>query len=154
MESADQGPVLETRPLDFSDLSDLVSLEREIFGADAWSRALVRGELDSPWSHYIGLFIGEQMVAYGGVKGDVEGDLMTMGVKPSMRGRGLGRILLKSLIDVARQEGFQELFLEVRASNLPARHLYTEEGFQELGEIPAYYRNPVEDAVTMRKTIQ
>ena len=119
---------LEVRPLMRGDLSALVALEREIFGPDAWSKDLLAEEIESPWSTYLGVFEGESLIAYGGIKGDLEGDL----------------------IEVARQRGMRELFLEVRASNQAARNLYRSEGFGELARIPSYYRYPTEDAVAMR----
>ncbi len=141
---------LVARDLTASDLSQVMSLEQLIFGADAWSAALLSQELESPWSTYLGVFDGDRLIAYGGIKGDIEGDLMTVGVLPEYRGRGAGRKLLRSLIEVARQGGMRELFLEVRASNQGARKLYASEGFEELSILPSYYRNPTEDAVTMR----
>lgn len=132
------------------DLSALVALEREIFGPDAWSKDLLAEEIESPWSTYLGVFEGESLIAYGGIKGDLEGDLMTIGVLPEKRGTGVGRHLLLRLIEVARQRGMRELFLEVRASNQAARNLYRSEGFGELARIPSYYRYPTEDAVAMR----
>ena len=74
---------------------------------------------------------------------------MTIGVSPTCRGRGVGRALLRELLARARSQGMGQLFLEVRASNQAARALYESEGFEELAAVPSYYRNPVEDAVTM-----
>lgn len=140
----------EIRPLIRGDLNALVALEREVFGGDAWSEDLLAGEIDSPWTTYLGVFEEEGLVAYGGIKGDIEGDLMTIGVLPEKRGAGIGRLLLKKLIEAAKERNMGQLFLEVRASNEAARRLYQSEGFEELGKVPSYYRHPNEDAVTMR----
>lgn len=126
------------------------ALDQEVFEGDAWPEALIREELSSPWGTYLGVWVEGELVAYGGIKGDLEGDLMTLGVKESWRGRGLGRTLSDALVDSARKRGMQELILEVRASNEPAIRLYTGLGFVPVGIIPRYYRDPVEDAYLMR----
>ena len=73
------------------------------------------------------MFEEEGLVAYGGIKGDIEGDLMTIGVLPEKRGAGIGRLLLKKLIEAAKERNMGQLFLEVRASNEAAQRLYPEE---------------------------
>jgi ribosomal protein S18 acetylase RimI-like enzyme len=50
------------------------------------------------------------------------------------RGRGIGRQLLRSLIECARQHKYQRLSLSVAPGN-PARALYEAEGFQKVGEV-------------------
>lgn len=76
--------------------------------------------------------------------------LMNLCVDSRQRRKGLGRKLLAHLIELAqkRQSG---LFLEVRASNFPARELYRRAGLQVLGLRRNYYDsdNASEDAVVM-----
>jgi len=45
------------------------------------------------------------------------------------RGRGLGRAVLRALMDEARGLGVRALHLEVEADNAPAQALYRSEGF-------------------------
>lgn len=71
-------------------------------------------------------------------------------VAPEARGRGLGAHLLKMWQGWAAGKGAEQIFLEVRASNLPALRLYERIGFREQGRRRAYYADPVEDAVLMR----
>jgi ribosomal protein S18 acetylase RimI-like enzyme len=49
------------------------------------------------------------------------------------RGRGIGRTLLRALVDRARSDGFPALSLSVSPAN-PARALYESEGFRRVGE--------------------
>ena len=49
------------------------------------------------------------------------------------RGRGLGRRLLRALVERARSDGFPALSLSVSPAN-PARALYESEGFRRVGE--------------------
>src|SRR5690606_36399056 len=91
--------------------------------------------------------------AYAGLlapHGAPQGDIQTIAVEEHARGRGLGRMLMHALIAEARRRGIRELFLEVRADNPPARHLYQVLGFTEVGVRPRYFQPDGVDAVVMR----
>jgi ribosomal-protein-alanine N-acetyltransferase len=62
--------------------------------------------------------------------------------------------LLDAALAEARARGADEIFLEVRNSNAPARALYGSRGFKEVGRRPNYYRRPVEDAIVLRRTLK
>ncbi|MEI9967207.1 MAG: GNAT family N-acetyltransferase [Terracidiphilus sp.] len=62
----------------------------------------------------------------------------------------LGRMLLHTLLTELRVAGVIEITLEVRASNHAALAFYSRAGFSQTGTRPAYYADPVEDAVLMR----
>lgn len=144
----------ELRPATPEDAEMIVALEEEIFAEDPWTRAMIDEELVSPYSAYLLAFEGEMPLGYGGVKtvGDAA-DIMTIGVLPARRGRGVGRQLLNALIDEARTRGAYELFLDVRQSNARAQALYLSAGFSQIGTTRGYFRHPVEDALTMRLQI-
>ena len=134
------------RPLSLPDSESVEGLERIIFSTEAWTADLVEEELSCPWAHYVGAFVGDTLVGYAGAKGELEIDVMTVGVHPDFRGRAIGWYLVENLISWA---GERPMFLEVRASNDAAIRLYEKAGFSKLGRVRRYYRNPVEDAVTM-----
>jgi len=56
-----------------------------------------------------------------------------IGLRSEYRSQGIGRKLLKELINVAREDGFEALSLSVDPSNF-ARKLYESEGFVRVGE--------------------
>jgi [ribosomal protein S18]-alanine N-acetyltransferase len=78
---------------------------------------------------------------------DAEWELENMAVAVSVRGRGIGTLLLRELIGQARVQGGSKIFLEVRASNQSARSLYEKFGFEEAGLRKSYYSDPTEDAI-------
>lgn len=81
-----------------------------------------------------------------------QGEIANLAVDESVRGRGFGSALLDAALEEARRHGTDEVFLEVRSSNLRARQLYESRGFAEVGRRPRYYRRPVEDAIILRWT--
>lgn len=80
-----------------------------------------------------------------------EAHLLNICVDPRLQGRGHGRRLLRALLRIAREEGAQRIYLEVRPSNPQAVALYQDEGFNEIGRRPRYYpaHNGREDAIVM-----
>lgn len=78
-----------------------------------------------------------------------EGEMPSIAVKEQFRRRGIAKMLLQSAAKKAEERGVRKIFLEVRKSNLAAKRLYENVGFQTGGERPHFYRDPVEDAWVM-----
>jgi ribosomal-protein-alanine N-acetyltransferase len=76
-----------------------------------------------------------------------EWELENIAVAAAAGRRGLASRLLREFMDLARNNGAQAIYLEVRESNLPARKLYEKWGFVESGRRPAYYHDPGEAAI-------
>lgn len=144
------GSDLRLRQLTASDAVVLAELEIEVFGKDAWPLTLVREEILSPYSYYVGAEESEELLGYAGIRLLDDADVMTIGVVEPARRKGVGKALVTALLDRARGEGVSRVFLEVRESNLSAQKLYESFGFRGVGRVKSYYRNPLEDAVTMR----
>ncbi len=85
-------------------------------------------------------FLAARTVAEG------EHEILNLAVASEFRRRGVAEALLGAVMDGLAGEWF----LEVRASNTPARALYRKRGFQEAGVRRNYYSEPPEDAVVMR----
>lgn len=83
-----------------------------------------------------------------------EGEVLNIAVDPAYRRKGYGEILLAALLQSAEKNGAEQVFLEVRESNTPARTLYEKYGFEPIGIRKRYYTNPTEDAVCMRCDLQ
>jgi ribosomal-protein-alanine N-acetyltransferase len=69
-----------------------------------------------------------------------ECEILSLGVLPEFRWRGVGRALLRAIIEEARQQGRPSVVLEVGADNEAGRALYAEAGFVTVGHRPRYYR--------------
>ena len=99
------------------------------------------------------MVIEEQCVVQGFLVGRaVEGEweIENIAVAGPARRRGLGTRLVGEFLDLARKQGAQAVFLEVRESNRAARALYEKWAFVEAGRRAHYYRQPEEDAVAYR----
>jgi ribosomal-protein-alanine N-acetyltransferase len=74
-----------------------------------------------------------------------------LAVAPPYRRRGIGTALMQHILDEGVRLGASRATLEVRRSNEAARHLYEQLGFSAAGVRPAYYTNPIEDALVLWK---
>ena len=87
------------------------------------------------------------------MKGFEEVHLLNITVAPEYQGRGWGKAMLQALAVWSRGQGANDLWLEVRASNARAIHVYQAHGFESVSVRKDYYpdRNSArEDAVVMK----
>lgn len=71
-------------------------------------------------------------------------ELVYMGLGPTSRGRGYGRLLLEQGIATARALGTDMLIAAVDCANWPAGRLYKQAGFQENARVQAWFHRPGE----------
>jgi ribosomal-protein-alanine N-acetyltransferase len=118
-----------------------------------------------PWTH--GNFVdsiraGYQLQALMGedtllgyfvaMEGVDEVHLLNITVAPEFQGQGWARVMLDALSLWSRGRGAHWLWLEVRASNARAMHVYEAYGYRRVGERKNYYpadQGRREDAVVM-----
>jgi ribosomal-protein-alanine N-acetyltransferase len=70
------------------------------------------------------------------------------------RRRGIGGMLVQTVLAWARDQSATEIWLEMRESNIRAIGLYQRCGFTTAGRRPGYYVDPTEDALLMRCRIE
>lgn len=80
-----------------------------------------------------------------------EAELITIGVAPDARRGGIAAAMLGIMEGELKKSGVKSIFLEVAQDNTPARNLYEQNGFKEIGVRPKYYDGV--DAIMMRKDI-
>ena len=80
-----------------------------------------------------------------------EAHILNLCVANEFQRRGLGQVLLSNMLDEAKQCGIENVFLEVRPSNLAAISLYERLGFNQIGTRKDYYpaKKGREDAVIL-----
>lgn len=138
------------RPADRADVATLATIERASF-SDPWSVRSFEKLLDAAHARVTvvegptGTINGFTVVMLAAD----EAELANLAVAPAHRGEGLGRVLLATAIDQAREAGARTLYLEVRPSNGAARALYASAGFVEVGRRRRYYTAPSEDAIVL-----
>ena len=79
--------------------------------------------------------------------------IMMFAVDPSMRSKGIGRMLLNTFRQRAFMEGIRTISLEVRPTNTRAISFYIRQGFSKAGTIENFYNNGG-SAITMTSPVQ
>ncbi|OZG49940.1 ribosomal protein S18-alanine N-acetyltransferase [Bombiscardovia coagulans] len=145
---------MKLRHIEADDIVSLAELEKEVFGADAWTVGMLQQEFNAPARTYLLYEDADGIAAYGGFWYDgQDAELMTIGVSQNFRRQGLARQLLAQLIARAGSQGAKRMLLEVRVDNEPALNLYSSFGFQRLGLRKRYYQPEGIDAYTMAVNI-
>ncbi|MGO1173531.1 MAG: ribosomal protein S18-alanine N-acetyltransferase [Actinomycetaceae bacterium] len=138
------------RPLRTGDLARVAELEPVLFGPDDWSAGVYATELSLADRTYLAAVDeDDRLVAWAGTAAGDQTQVMTIGVDPDHRRRGLATRLLDELLDRARAAGSSSVVLEVRADDDGARSLYERRGFEAIGIRPRYYQRSGRDAVVM-----
>jgi [ribosomal protein S18]-alanine N-acetyltransferase len=134
----------------------LMPYERAMFGTEAWTASGYRTELaDTERRYYLAAVSGEQLLGWAGVLVIGESaEILTVGVVPEARRRGIARRLVDGLLDEACRRGAVEAFLEVRVDNDAAQSLYAGQGFAQVGLRRGYYDAGRVDAVVMRRELR
>jgi len=138
-------------------IHQLMRYEHELFGPESWSEDAYREELaDKRHRHYVvAVDENQSLLGWAGVRVLADdAEILTVGVIPDARRRGLGAQLVTTLIDEARRRGAVQVFLEVRVDNDAAKHLYEREGFSPMGLRRGYYDNGRMDALTMSRQLR
>ncbi len=143
-------PAAELRPMRESDIEAVLAIEQRAY-AFPWTRGIFRDCLRAQYPAWV-LLEHQLVIGYGlvSVAAD-EAHVLNVCIAPERQGRGLGRVLLRALVQLARDHGAVRAFLEVRPSNPGAIALYHSEGFNEIGRRPRYYpaADGREDALVM-----
>lgn len=138
------------RLAEIDDADGIYQVETDSFSIP-WSLPSVIHELeDKERKLYIVVEEDNTIIGYAGAWIVLdEGQITNIAIKSSYRRQGYGTMLTRKLIKELFTLGMQEIFLEVRISNIPAISLYRRLGFTVKGVRKSYYSEPTEDAYIM-----
>lgn len=109
------------------------------------NRVFRRGTLKSGYNNHKEYIAGYVAIWYM----TDEAHITSIAVRGSLRGNGLGELLLMSSIKLAMERQSRVVTLEVRVSNYVAQSLYSKYGFKQVGTRKGYYTDNHEDAYIM-----
>jgi ribosomal-protein-alanine N-acetyltransferase len=169
META--SPRISLRAMTGADIAAVERIESAAY-QDAWPARLFEKELANGFAEYLvaveattqpppsGAMATLRRALGGGAQDRIVGfmgvwymvdqlHLVTIAVDPPHQGRGIGSRLLIECFDLAFEAELNEIVLEVRESNAPARAMYEAFGFRKAGELKDYYKDNHETAIVM-----
>ena len=131
------------RLMNQNDIVPVVAIERDTWGDASWSPEEFYQVLRDPLYHcwildsittdYVVLGYGIQCRTNDG------SHIVNFCLHPLRRGRGLGHILLRHMIDHTRDNHGSTIELKVSTSNTPAYMLYVKHGFEVVDYFAHYY---------------
>jgi ribosomal-protein-alanine N-acetyltransferase len=137
-----------------TDLAAVADLERSLYDFP-WSFGNFRDSLNAGYDCWVACD-RDQVIGYAILMVALdEAHLLNIAVASGWQRRGIGRAFLDFMLGVARDLECQIVYLEVRPSNVAARHLYREAGFQQIAIRPSYYPSHAgrEDALFLGITL-
>lgn len=141
---------VQIRPMEMADIPEVLRIEEACF-SEPWTYQGFVDALASEMNLFVVAVVGDgQIAGYCGLYTSLdEGEITNVAVENSFRRQGVARCILDALIEKSLQMGISQIFLEVRASNVPARSLYSSFQFEDVGVRKNFYRLPTEDAIVM-----
>jgi [ribosomal protein S18]-alanine N-acetyltransferase len=150
---------IRIRSINEGDLDAVMAIAANLPDAPRWDRrayqaAVVRAEAKQGVA-----LVAEEAVsgpagfAIGGIV-PPEAEIESIAVRPDLQRRGIARRLFAAFAAEAQRLGCSSTLLEVRPSNAAACRFYESLGFRETARRPAYYADPVEDAILMSRTLK
>lgn len=149
----ESGPVT-VRPLRVEDLPRVLEIEEASFSTP-WKESTFRSLLMRTDTDLFAADVAETLVGYAACWTVLDqAELGNVAVDDAARGRGIGGALVDAVLRRVGERGARECFLEVRVSNEDALSVYRNRGFEVVGRRRAYYSQPREDALVMRREIR
>ena len=154
MSAVVQTPDLNIRPMTRDDIDAVMDIELSVY-AYPWTKRIMVDCLRVGYRCFVGELDGTLAGYCVMSSGAGEAHILNVCVANEFQRRGLGRLLLTTMLDEAKILSVENVFLEVRPSNFPAVTLYEQLGFNEVGTRKDYYpaKNGREDAVILALNI-
>jgi ribosomal-protein-alanine N-acetyltransferase len=144
---------LRFSPMQVNDLPEVLAIENDVYPYP-WTRG---NFLDSMYSGYETWILRDPAGALAGyfllMLAVDEAHLLNISVRRDLHGKGIGRLQLDKIVEIAREKSITSILLEVRPSNQRALSIYRRYGFVQIGQRKGYYPadgNAREDAIVMR----
>lgn len=138
------------RRMRLADLPAVLAIEGQSFSMP-WSEATFRGLLRRTDADLFVAEVNHELIGYTVFWAVLDqGELGNVSVAPEWRRKGIGHLLIDTVLARASERGVSEIYLEVRVSNTGAQQLYNRYGFRQVGRRRNYYLEPTEDALVMR----
>ena len=120
----------------------------DVYSVSPWTLEQIQADLSQDQTWYALACDGIEVIGFLAVQENIfEAEVLQIAVKRAYQGQGIASALFATLpID-------KEIFLEVRKSNQRAQAFYKKEKMAVIAERKAYYHDPVEDAIIMKREI-
>ena len=140
-------------PLETKHLGLCIELDQNTFKG-LWTKSQWEREISDPKRICLGAFEAKELLALcSGWFILNELHITILVVNPLHLRKGLGTLILSSVIDKAKLQGINKILLEVKETNEPAKALYKNLGFKITGHRSQLYRDGSNALILMKNLI-
>jgi ribosomal-protein-alanine N-acetyltransferase len=134
-------------------ITEVMTLEEDLFGPEKWSSAMFWNELAHRHHYLVALGGNGAVEGYAGlaVTPPDESWVQNIAVRRDAQRRGIGRALLEALLAEAARRRVRKVLLEVAVDNAAAQRLYATYDFEAVGIRRGYYQPSNTDALVMMR---
>ena len=119
-----------------------------VYPVSPWTLEQIQEDLSQDQTWYALAYDGVEVIGFLAVQENLfEAEVLQIAVKKAYQGQGVALALFATL------PAEKEIFLEVRKSNQRAQAFYKKEKMAVIAERKAYYHDPVEDAIIMKREV-
>lgn len=120
----------------------------DVYPVSPWTLEQIQADLSQDQTWYALAYDGAEVIGFLAIQENLfEAEVLQIAVKKAYQGQGIASALFEIL------PTDKEIFLEVRNSNQIAQAFYKKEKMAVIAERKAYYHDPVEDAIIMKREI-
>ena len=137
----------------YEDILRISQIEEECFPDEPWNFKMLASSFEQ--ENFFGVIAedGGEIAGYGGITVAAgTADVDNIAVTEPYRHSGIATAVLSELISIARAQGAEKVFLEVRVSNVAAMSLYLKNGYKGAYARTRYYADG-EDCLVMSKEL-
>lgn len=120
----------------------------DVYTVSPWNLEQIQADLSQNQTWYALAFDEVEVIGFLAVQENLfEAEVLQIAVKKAYQGQGIASALFAQL------PTDKEIFLEVRKSNQRAQAFYKKEKMAVIAERKAYYHDPVENAIIMKREV-
>ncbi len=140
---------IKIRKMDLSDVSYVYDEEIKIFGKSLGVKTLYKEIMYNDLSRYFIAIVDDKRAGYVGSWLTIpNAEILNLFVSSEYRGLGIGKKLMKEVMDICNEQNIEFLTLEVNVNNKYAVKMYEDLGFT-ISRIRKKYYDNKEDALLM-----
>lgn len=139
-------------PLDVKNVDDVISIQNNL-NIHILSKENILNDINNSNFKCIVAVYDKEIIGYISFSYIFDIEIESVLVKSSYQRQGIGTLLLNYIFKFAKENKINNVFLEVRKSNIGAISLYRKLGFSNISIRKKYYEN-AEDALILKKEIK
>lgn len=129
------------RAVVIEDIDTLIAIERSAYD-NPWTYGNFKDSIENPNTLASVIILDNKIIGYfvATVAFDAS-DLLNICIHPLQQRRGLGQQLFQNFAKQVKNQGVDQVFIEVKESNKSALVFYQRLGFEEIDQRKKYYSN-------------